>query len=53
MAAEMMRVLTAKLGFSSVVELIGHAEVSGEEFASSDGSLLHMLSTCPCCFSCI
>ena len=46
MAAEMMRVLTAKLGFSSVVELIGHAEGSGEEFVSSDGSLLHMLSTC-------
>ena len=41
-----MRVLTAKLGFSSVVELIGHAEGSGEEFVSSDGSLLHMLSTC-------
>ena len=46
MAAEMMRVLTAKLEFNSVVELIGHAEVSGEECASNDGSLLHMLSTC-------
>ena len=39
MAAEMIRVLMAKLGFSSVVELTGHAEVSCEEFASSDGSL--------------
>ena len=52
LAAEMMRVLMAKLRFSSVVELIGHAEVSNEEFVSSDGSLLHMPSTCPWCLSC-
>ena len=30
----------AKLGFCSVDELIGHAEVSCEESASRDGSLL-------------
>ena len=40
MAAEMVRVLMAKLGFRSVDELIGHAKVSCEESASRDGSLL-------------
>ena len=40
MAAEKVRMLMAKLGFRSVDELIGHAEVSCEESASRDGSLL-------------
>ena len=40
MAAEMVRVLMAKLGFRSVDELIGHAKVSCEESASRVGSLL-------------
>ena len=40
MAAELVRVMMAELGFRSVDELIGHAMVSCEESASRDGSLL-------------